>query len=89
MNKISANDAIKILNEIHRIDPNVMPQLISYRIVCNDNLAKHPTVQVNTSKEVGLLGILNGMFGVKDNDYGYIAAEFTTEGKLMGFKLLE
>ncbi|MBP2657890.1 MAG: hypothetical protein H6Q69_922 [Firmicutes bacterium] len=34
--------------------------------------------------EVGLLGIINGLFGVDENDYGFIAAQFE-DGELIGF----
>ncbi|MCM0759599.1 hypothetical protein M7775_13655 [Sporomusa sphaeroides DSM 2875] len=34
--------------------------------------------------EVGLLGIINGLFGADDDDWGFIAAQYE-DGKLIGF----
>jgi len=96
MNKIfikeKLENVITVLNEINKLDPTVLLALISYRVPCNQALADHPTVQVGKSElgdyfEVGLLGILNGLFGVKEDGYGYIAAEFDGD-TLKGFKLL-
>jgi hypothetical protein len=63
--------------------------------MCNDELAKHPTVQVEThysAPAVGLLGIINGIFGTivggKLDGYGYIVAVFE-HGKLVGFKSVD
>jgi len=85
-NMPSIDDAIRILNEINEMDSEVLPALINQRVPRNQTLADHPTVQVggrnslNISEdayaerpfEVGLLGILNGLFGVADNGWGYI-----------------
>lgn len=91
-----ASEAVAILNGIHELDPTVLPCLLDYRVPCNQALADHPTVQVGRNPqlvvggyEVGLLGILNGLFGVKDDDWGYIAAKYDESGKLTKFILLD
>jgi len=79
--------AVALLNEINELDPSVLPALIKHRVTCNTKLAEHPTVQVGIKDdedgvfEVGLLGILNGIFGVKSDDWGYIEAHFDNEQK--------
>lgn len=72
--------AVDVLNRIHNADPTVLPALISYRVQCNEMIADDPTVQVGSIKEdkgrweVGLLGIINGIFGTDETGWGYIAA---------------
>lgn len=71
--------AIKVLNRIHATDPTVLNALIEHRVPCNSELVKDPTVQVVTNGEgfqVGLLGIINGIFGVQEDGKGYIAADY-------------
>jgi hypothetical protein len=52
--------------------------LINVHVACNQAMADHPTVQVAQLEDgtfaVGLLGILNGLFGADENGQGYIAA---------------
>jgi hypothetical protein len=99
MSMINAEGAIKFLNEIHALDPTVLPKLISHRVECNQALADHPTVQVGFCGEfgemnsgladkyvVGFMGILNGLFGIRDYGSGYIAY-VEENGKLKGFRL--
>ena len=54
---------------------------------------RHETVQVACKAsgfEVGLLGILNGIFGVSSEKmYGYIAARYDHAGQLLDFELVE
>ena len=88
----NAKNIIAILNEIHQMDSSVMPKLINYRVPCNSELAEHPSVQVGKGDvgcEVGFLGILNGLVGIKPDGYGFIGAKYTDEGELSGFVLLD
>lgn len=76
---IAVDDAIRILNEAAVSDRNAIGSLIDIRIPCSDTLAAHPTIQVEKCGDghrVGLLGILNGLFGVDERGYGQIAAIF-------------
>lgn len=52
----------------------------------NEQLFAHPTIQCGQPRgvgpaTVGLVGILNGIFGIKEEDgWGYIYAELDGEG---------
>lgn len=85
-----ADHAIAVLNRINEADPTVLPALIGFRVPCNIEVADDPTVQVGTlsetSWEVGLLGILNGIFGIRENGFGWIAAESNQDGAISRFK---
>lgn len=97
---VTINEALKILNEAVKRDPDAIKELINARVPCNEVLADHPTIQVAalndnhfyggtvTRYEVGLLGILNGIFSIDQNGCGYIASETDDSGNLIGFKLL-
>ena len=59
---------LRILNEAYAADPAAMHALIVNRVPCNQPLADHPTVQVETnavasgeSFAVGMLGVINGI----------------------------
>lgn len=72
---------VSYLNELIELDRNAIAALIANRIPCNDLLASHPSVQVGAQYggfHVGLLGILNGLCGVRDDGQGLIAAIFET-----------
>jgi hypothetical protein len=97
---ISPEKAVDLLNEIHALDPTVLMALINYRVPCNAEFADHPTVQVSKIPDeechdderpyqVGFLGILNGIFGVAGDGYGYIGAECDEQKKLLlGFRVI-
>jgi hypothetical protein len=94
----AADAAIEVLNRIHKADPTVLPALMAYRVPCNETICDDPTVQVrkndNGDWEVGLLGIINGIFGiVEGKEHGYIAAYYDdvdgtelTEFRSLGLK---
>lgn len=88
----TVDEAIEVLNRIHGADPSVLPALINHRVPCNAALAADPTVQVGASPdepdgpyEVGLLGVVNGLFGVDDQSWGFIAADYDDQRQLRGF----
>jgi hypothetical protein len=85
----TVNEAIEVLNRIHKADPTVLPALIFHRVECNHQVAEDKTVQVGTVSnggyEVGILGIINGIFGVDENGWGHIYANFDDEGTLVDF----
>lgn len=88
----TVDQAVEILNRIHAADSTVLPALIEHRVACNEQLATDPTVQVRGrvgEAEVGLLGIINGLFGVDDNSRGFIGAEYDTDHRLTGFVRLD
>jgi hypothetical protein len=66
-----------------------MLNLIDARVTCNEALADHPTIQVGQqdgSYQVGLLGILNGLFGINDAGWGPITAHIDSTGGTLEFK---
>ena len=86
--QVTLDEVIDLLNEIHAADPKAMLQLIEGRIPCNEKLAEHPTVQcltVGGVNMVGILGVINGIFGVNERGVGGIAALFNSSGELTGF----
>lgn len=89
-------DAVEILNRIHAADPSVLPALIEHRVRCNYALAIDETVQVgridddpNGPWEVGLLGIINGLFGTRPDGWGFIAAHYDDDHKLVRFEITD
>jgi hypothetical protein len=84
--QITIDEAIAYLNELIRLDKPAIAALIANRVPCNQELADHPTVQVVAQNEgfhVGMLGIINGMFGADHEGWGPIAFKFEN-GNLVG-----
>ena len=76
---VTIDDAIAYLNELIELDRPAMAALIANRVPCNKALADHPTAQVGQRHggfSIGMLGILNGLFGVDENDWGFITFVF-------------
>jgi len=87
--------ALVLLNEMLALDPVATQALVETRVHCTTQLAAHPSIQVageDNEPLVGLLGVLNGIFGTygpeagKLEGWGPIAAMFETDGTLIGFK---
>ncbi len=93
MNNIElANKIVNFLNELLQVDKEAIEVLIDRRVKVNEQLLNHPTVQVSSEDgktgSVGLLGILNGLVGVKSNGWGYIVAHYDDEsGRLINFSV--
>lgn len=93
---LSVAKAIETLNELLKLDPNAVEALFKYRVPCNKDLTNHPTVQVkcydpDKIDKVGLLGLLNGLFGTFDEGpkkgWGPIAAVLeSAEGPVLSFR---
>lgn len=81
---VTVDEAIALLNEALALDPEAMSNLLlRARVNCNKGLADHPTIQSGKDKgqnNVGLLGILNGMFGVDEDQCGAISAFIDVPG---------
>lgn len=89
---VALDEVIELLNEAVRDDRIAMDLLVNERVYCNETLANHPTIQVQKAEplvvfntkmseevsrwQVGLLGILNGIFGIDERGTGRIAAVF-------------
>jgi hypothetical protein len=95
MKTVTADDAIRLLNEALALDPDTMNAMFAPRWYCNKALADHPTIQVWAHPPdgglptymVGLIGLLNGIF-VHDEatGLGAIAININDESrKLVGF----
>ena len=80
----SIDFAIDVLNRALRADRQALEKILDYRVECNKKLADDPTIQVVSGEDlegvkistVGALGLINGIFGIRDNGWGYIAAEY-------------
>ena len=85
--------AISFLNELIALDPQAITALVESRVPCNQALADHPTVQVSATTgngfSVGLLGVLNGLFGAREDGWGFITAVFDDNGQITEFKKTE
>lgn len=76
---VTVDDVIELLNDAFAKDPEAMNQLAQARVVCNDALADHSTIQVGQfggEYKVGIIGILNGIFGINDRGWGVISGDF-------------
>jgi hypothetical protein len=91
MDQITIEQVIDKLNEFLILDKAAIKQLIEYRVPCNEAMKNHKTIQVLVDEDgrnarVGLLGILNGFFGVEEDGWGKICASFDEDGDLLGFQ---
>lgn len=72
---VAIQDVIDLLNELCDADPHAVRNLVNSRAMCNETIGEHPTVQTEKVDEnyyFGLLGVLNGLFGVDNDGYGPI-----------------
>lgn len=86
---VSVDDALRILNEILALDPSIAHALVERRWGCNKALADHPTIQVSQDQygtHVGILGVLNGIFGADDEGWGPICAVVEDDGRISRFE---
>jgi len=88
---VTPKEVCNLLNEMLEQDYDCIHSLITNYVKCNDTVANHPTVQVRKYPEdkhplLGMLGLLNGMFGIDDNGYGAIKYEIDDSGKILAFK---
>jgi hypothetical protein len=84
---ITVENVCSLMNNLLTLDPECINKLIRTRIKCNDRIANHPTVQISSNPDsVGIVGILNGFFGVRKDGYGPICVELDTDNKIIKFK---
>lgn len=83
-NTVDAVTASEFLNSLVQLDQEAMQKLADTRVPCNKSLVDHPTVQTSNG-HVGLLGIINGLFGTDDRGWGHICATFDGNNRLIGF----
>lgn len=85
-----ARKIIDFLNRLIEIDKDAVEALIGTRVPCNRAMQDHPTVQVAGTlecPEVGFLGIINGLCGIKPNGYALIVAHYEDGPILDHFEL--
>lgn len=88
---VTVKETVDLLNELLGLDHDAIHALINCRVPCNNNIAEHKTVQVSQypedkSPKVGLLGILNGLFGIREDGMGAICMELNDSEKILWFK---
>lgn len=87
---VAVDKTIEFLNQLLELDPVAVSALVERRVPCNEALAVHPTVQVcseGSEYRVGLLGVLNGLFGVDQELWGPISAQYNEDDleRVVGF----
>lgn len=73
----AVDHAVMVLNRALARDTKAVNALVKTRVACNAALADDPTIQVRDRegfRSVGLLSLLNGVFGLLDGGRGRIAA---------------
>lgn len=95
---VQPQDVCDLLNELLKLDYDCIENLIDNGVLCNNKIANHPTVQVKdievydkqTISTLGIIGVINGLFGVDDNNTGAICYEIDDKtGMITCFKLTE
>lgn len=86
---VTVGEAINYLNSIMDADPLALRALLCTFIPCNQALADHPTAQISADWQegftVGLMGIINGLFGIDEKGWGAIAYFVSKENGLFKF----
>ncbi len=78
------SNVLDYLNSLILADEKAMDEIFHFHVPCNDSLTDHPTAQVGEDG-IGVIGIINGMFGTNSDGTGKIAACFSESDKLMCF----
>jgi hypothetical protein len=79
-----ADRIVEFLNQLLQYDRAAIASLVANRVPCNKALANHPTVQAgfhNGAFNVGLLGLLNGLCGTRENETGLINAIYDGDAR--------
>lgn len=88
---ITIQETVDFLNSLIKIDSSTITKLFDTRIHCNEAIANHETVQVINVGihyfKVGMIGILNGLFGIDEYGWGHIIANYE-DGKIISFEVL-
>lgn len=73
---ITLDEVIEALNSMLACDNKAIQSMVMDRVRCNEALADHPSAQVAGDSgyySIGLLGVINGLFGVDEWGRGPIA----------------
>lgn len=97
--EITIDDAIELLNSAVEADDEAIRELcFDKRVNCNEELSTHPTIQAHCYDEdgnvldncsVGVLGIINGLFGIDENGWGVIGAVLDDKRNIVEFTRLD
>lgn len=74
LNRDAAEKLIAFLNHALEVDHAAVNELFATRVMCNEAMAQHPTIQVGQKQDLSILGLLNGAFGVDSEAWGCIVA---------------
>jgi hypothetical protein len=92
-NEVKIQEVVTFLNELLLVDDIATSALFSVRVPCNHDMRKHKSVQVGLLGKsfpiVGMIGILNGLFGADSDGWGKISAEYGDNGLITEFRLLD
>lgn len=85
---ITIEHAVEVLNEALNLDQEAVQNLVMSRHPCNAALAAHPTIQVSDAPAVGMLGLMNGLFGINRYGCGGIIVEIDDDtGRVIRFRV--
>jgi len=82
---IGVEEVLEVLNRALGADEEGVTALMNQRVPCNEVLEADPTIQVGSYVDersgekhcsVGVLGLLNGLFGIDEDGWGPIAAVY-------------
>ena len=85
---ITIQDVCDFLNEMLALDYDMIHKMVVDKVECKRELVDHPTVIVslrNGKSKVGLVGILNGMFGLRWDSRGPLSY-YIKDGKIIRFE---
>lgn len=78
-----AESLVTYFNQLLAIDRPAIAAMFANRVPCNKAMADHPTVQVTAQHggyHVGLIGILNGFCGVREDGMGPLCLQWKEGG---------
>ena len=90
MKSITPQDACNLLNKLLEIDYGFTAKLVTTRFVCTQDISRHPTVQINERDgitEAGIIGVINGMFGKREDGTAPICYQQDENGEIIKFTL--
>lgn len=97
---VTIDDTISLLNDALKLDPSALKALVEQRVPCNSALHNHSTIQTGHispfdyplqggPEGIGLLGVINGLFGVDSEGWRPVSAVFDDDGTLTRFQRTE
>jgi len=88
---VSVQEVCVFLNEFLKLDSDCLTNLVNTRHKCNEKIVEHESIQVSCNTDgnfyVGLLGVLNGMFGTNETRAASIVAQINDfNGQILCFR---